>query len=264
MCGIGPTEQLLMKCVKSVARANDRPTRPLHLQALLQLPRIADARGFVAIPEATSLLTELAQELPLETGWIVRDGGSSPRLLRFHKIETDLISDILKMFHYLHSPRRDGRAYGLSTESGKLVALCESSPLDVSTLRGLLHSRGRPTDFARVLSRVFAFEGAPRNSISYMLSRAAIEERRLGVTDFVTYVNPNMGFTGSSYRASGWELLGRQDTKYRYIDGRYITDRELAARFGPCTDEEYERLLGLRFVVSAMPLNPLLVFHAKL
>jgi hypothetical protein len=264
MCRVAPSEQVLLNCVEYAARAHERPTRPLHLQALLQLPRLANAHGLVPIRQVDSLLTELAQELPRKSEWLVGDASLSPRLLHFRNVDHERACDIVQRFHYLQSPRTDGRAYGLITGSGKLVALCVSSPLDVATLRELLHSHGRKIEFARVLSRVFAFEGAPKNSISYMLSRAAMEERQLGVTDFITYVNPNMGFTGSSYRASGWQLFGREDTEYRYVDGRYITDRELRARFGSRADGEYERLLGERFVVSAMPLEPLLVFHANL
>ena len=115
------------------------------------------------------------------------------------------------------------------------------------------------------MSRVFVFEGAPRNLISYLLSRAARAERRLGVTDFVTYVNPNMGFTGRSYRASGWQLLGNEPgTTYRYLDSRYVTDRKLEAAFGKHDDGAYRQLLGNRFCISRMPLAPLLVFHAGL
>jgi hypothetical protein len=74
-----------------------------------------------------------------------------------------------------------------------------------------------------------------------------------------------MGFTGSSYRASGWEQIGIEPgTKYRYIDGRYITDRELVTRIGLHDDETYKRLLGLRFAVSIMPLEALLVFRSGL
>jgi hypothetical protein len=265
MCRVAPSERLLLNCVEYAARAADRPTRPLHLQALLQLPRFADTRGLVPIPVIESLLAELAQELPDRADWLVRDAGLSPRLLRFRNIEEDKARDVFQRFHYLRSPRTDGRAYGLSTNAGHLVALCVSSPLDVTSLRELLSSHRRPAESARVVSRVFAFEGAPKNSISYMLSQAAREERRLGATDFVTYVNPNMGFTGSSYRASSWQLLGIETgTKYRYVDGRYTTDRELAARFGRHDDGAYLRLLGRRFAVSAMPLEPLLVFHTSL
>lgn len=264
-CTIASCDEQLLNCVRFAARAVDRPVRPLHLQALLQLPRLADVCGFVPSTMADSLLTELARELPEKDEWLVQDAVSSPRLLHFHDIEAEKARDIMRRFHYLRSPRTDGRTYGLSTDAGHLVALCVSSPLDVALLRGLLAEHNRPTETARVVSRVFAFEGAPSNTISYMLSRAAREERKLGVTDLVTYVNPNMGFTGSSYRASGWQSLGTEPgTKYRYLDGRYITDRELAAGSGEYDDEGFRRLFGLRFAVSVMRLSPLIVFHASL
>jgi hypothetical protein len=78
-----------------------------------------------------------------------------------------------------------------------------------------------------------------------MLFRVAHEEGRKGETDFVTYVNPNMMFTGSSYRASGWQQIGTEPgTRYRYLADRYTTDRELARQFGAHDDETYQRLLG--------------------
>lgn len=265
MCRVAARERLLLNYVESAARVADRPARPLHLQALLQLPCLADVHGFAPSQAIDELLAELAEELPVKAEWFVRDSDSSPRLLNFHAVEPNRARDVMQRFHYLRSPRTDGRAYGLNTESGHLIALCVSSPLDVERLRELLAACGRPTESARVVSRIFVFEGAPNNSISYMLSKVAREEQRLGVTDFVTYVNPNMAFTGSSYRASGWQLLGIEPgTTYRYIDGRYTTDRELAARFGPHDDEGYGLLLGSRFAVSVMPLEPLLVFHNTL
>ncbi len=131
ICRIAPDERLLLDCVKYAARTADRPVRPLHLQALLQLPRIANADGFALVPAIESLLFDLAQEMPQKEEWVVRDSGDSPRLLHFHKIDSDTVCDVLQRFHYLRSPRLDGRAYGLSTSAGHLVALCVSSPLDV-------------------------------------------------------------------------------------------------------------------------------------
>lgn len=264
-CRVGPHDSLLLDYVESAASAADRPARPLLLQALLQLPRVADTQGLAPVPVVKQLLTELAQELPVKSEWLVADIVSSPRELRVHPLDWVTACDVMQRFHYLRSPRTDGRAYGLSTRAARLIALCVSSPVDVGRLHELLVSSGRTNGLARVISRVFAFEGAPINSISYMLSRVTREERRMGITDFVTYVNPNMAFTGSSYRASGWRLLGIESgTKYRYIDGRYITDRELVARFGAHHDEAYQHLLGCRFAVSVMPLEPLLVFHKRL
>jgi len=262
---VAPREPTLLMGVEAAAHAANRPFRPLHLQALLQLPRVADAGGFVSIPMVEALLAELAEELPATAEWCVSTAGLSPRLLSFSEVGPASAHDVMQRFHYLRSPRTDGRTYGLSTDAGCLVALCVSSPLDVRHLYDLLVAHGRSSQLARVISRVFVFEGAPNNCISYLLSRAARVERRLGVTDFVTYVNPNMGFTGSSYRASGWQLLGDEPgTTYRYLDGRYTTDRQLASEFGKHDDVTYHRLLGHRFAVSVMPLVPLLVFHTRL
>jgi hypothetical protein len=264
-CRVAPDEAVLLACAESSASASDRPIRPLHLQALLQLPRVADSFGFVPMSVVDALLRDLAQELPVGAEWVVPAGVSSPRSLHFHALDPAIAYDVTERFHYLRSPRTDGRAYGLSTATGQLIALCVSSPLDVAHLCDLLMSRGRSSELARVVSRVFVFEGAPSNSISHLLSRAARAERGLGVTDFVTYVNPNMGFTGSSYRASGWQLLGHEPgTTYRYLDARYVTDRRLEAEFGKHEDNTYRQLLGNRFSVSSMPLGPLLVFHARL
>jgi hypothetical protein len=252
----------LLACVKSAAQGTDRPASPLHLQALLQLPRIADLSGFVPTVQAESFLRELANELPVTEEWSVAAFvGRSPRSLHFQEVPLNEGREVMQRFHYLRSARLDGRIYGLRSETGRLVAVCVSSPLDVDRLTDLLQSEQRVTRTARVLSRVFVFEGAPSNTISYLLSRAARAERRLGITDWVTYVNPNMGFTGVSYLASNWHKLGDEPgTTYRYLDKRYITDRELAARFGAHDDHTYCRFLGDRFAKSKMPLAPLLVF----
>lgn len=240
----------------------DRPVAPLRLQSLLQLPRIADESGLVPVSQVDSLLQELALELPVSHEWAVDESvGDSPRSLHFHEMAPEQGADVMQRFHYLRSARLDGRAYGLSSKAGRLIALCISSPLDVEWLADLLRTEHRVVKTARVVSRVFAFEGAPSNTISYLLSRVARAERRFGVTDWVTYVNPNMGFSGVSYLASGWHLLGEEPgTTYRYLDNRYITDRQLAAKFGPHDDDVYRQLLGERFAKSRMPLAPLLVF----
>jgi hypothetical protein len=256
----------LIECVEHCARVRGKPIGPLFLQALLQLPRIANENGFAPRSSVEQLLHELAQELPNNSEWIVQDVLiQSPRCLQFEKVGLEEGRAIMARFHYLRSPRLDGRLYGLRSQGGQVVAICVSSPLDVQGLGDLLRRNGREPVTARVLSRVFAFEGAPRNTISYLLSRAAREERRCGITDWVTYVNANMGFSGVSYVASGWHLLGEEPgTTYRYLDNRYITDRQLAANFGLHDDDTYTNILGARFAKSKMRLSPLMVFSQKL
>jgi hypothetical protein len=232
----------------------------------LQLPRIADSEGGVDLKQAEGVLSELSAELPPRTDWLIDGAGSSPRTLSFQAVDVAEVAEALQDFHYLRSPRRDGRAYTLSTAGGRMVAFCVSSPTDVPRPQELLSRAGIGSSAAtRVVSRVFAFDSAPRNTISYLLSRAADEERHLGTNVLTTYVNPNMGFSGSSYRASGWRLLGEEPgTRYRYVDERYVTDRALRTMYGERTDVELRNILGARFEVSTMPLLPLLIFFREL
>jgi hypothetical protein len=264
-CHVDPLDPVLQEESRAIAHAVDRPARALHLQALLQLPRLADQDSMVPTDQVRGVLRELASELPHSQEWLVPGAGDTPRTLRFGLANEPEVNDAMVRFHYLRS-RRKGRPYALRTSKGRLVAFCVSSVIDMASVGALLSASKRPTGAeTRVLSRVFAFEGAPHNTLSYLLAKAANYERDAGVTDLVTYVNPNMGFSGSSYRASGWHLLGEESgTRYRYLDGRYVTDRALEALFGARPDEEYKQLLGNRFAVSIMPLAPLLVFHRQI
>jgi hypothetical protein len=255
----------LLDVIERAASVNDRPVRPLQLQALLHLPRIANLGGHVDLDAVGPLVEGLACEIPPRREWLAPEA-RTPRDFIFARVTEEVVREITGRFHYLRSPRRDGWAYGLMHgDTGEVGAVCVVSPLDVAHLRHLLRCRGRPATTAAVVSRVFAFEGMPRNTVSFLLARAASEMRRVGTSDLVTYVNPNLGFTGTSYSASGWSYLGDEDgTTYRYVDGRYVTDRELAARYGHHDDAGYKVRLGDRFAVSRLPLRPLLVFWRPL
>jgi hypothetical protein len=111
-----------------------------------------------------------------------------------------------------------------------------------------------------VLSRVFAFDWAPHNAITYLLRRALVvaQDEHPSVRLVVTYVNPNLGFSAASYRAGNWTLFAREHgTRYAYLDGEYVTDRRLAATFGTSDPDQMRNRLGHRFAVSRMPLAPL-------
>jgi len=264
-CRITPVDPVVVDLAATVAAAHHRPFRPLHLQALIQLPRVASSHGFIPVNVARCMLDELAVELPESSEWSVFDGLVDLRSLSFGSVDQMTAEYIMNRFHYLRSARRDGRCYGLRSTSGETCVLSATSPLDVPHLCRLLEAGGIQTDAARVVSRVFCFPGTPPNAISHMLALIAREERQAGATDLVTYVNPNLGFRGDSYLASGWRILGSEPLPgYRYLDGRYVTDRVLSALFGSRDDDGYRQLLGRRFSVSTMPLQPLLVFHRNL
>ena len=111
-----PAGEELFDLVSGVAGRFQRPLTSLRLQALLQLPRIADIHGYASFEQADLLLRELANELPGISEWFVNGVfGDSPRFLNFHEVGIEQACDVMARFHYLRSPRLDGRYYGLSS-----------------------------------------------------------------------------------------------------------------------------------------------------
>ena len=207
------------------------PTRrDLLLQALLHLPRIASTDGRVGVGEA---VVEIDRLRALRSGdlapvrWMAVSPPGDPALptLKVSVIGREVAAPVLERFHYLRSPRSD--AVTVAALAGdRIAALCSFSPLDLDVLGERL-PLASPQQ-ALVVSRVFAFDWAPRNIVSYLLARAEQLVAHDGVHMLITYVNPNLGFTGASYRAANWLPLGIETgTRYAYLSGRYVTDRRL-------------------------------------
>lgn len=267
-CGIhvAPDSAPLRSLVAAVADRWGVPRRALELQALMHLPRLASSDGFVQAG-ANREIGALAATLPPMTQWQGPLRGCRTETVQAGDLHFDIVDEsvarlLCERFHYLHSHRPASRYWGLFLETGASlpVALAVVSPLDVPRLRALLPAAATPGS-ASVVTRVFTFDGAPYNTISRLLGRVLRTERGRGTSALVTYVNPSLGFSGTSYRAAGWSLLGEEPgTTYRYLDGRYATDRELVRRFGTADDNRLTTRLGDRYRRSRMPLAALKVF----
>src|SRR4051812_33174146 len=89
--------------------------------------------------------------------------------LKVSVIGREAAAPVLERFHYLRSPRPD--AVTVAALAGdRIAALCSFSPLDLEVLGERL-PLASPQQ-ALVVSRVFAFDWAPRNIVSYLLARA--------------------------------------------------------------------------------------------
>ncbi|MFI5025728.1 MAG: hypothetical protein ACHQCI_03125 [Solirubrobacterales bacterium] len=177
--------------------------------------------------------------------------------LELVELDTTRAKALHRRFHYLRSYRSGVHLAGIS--DGHVAVLLSFSTLDIEAIRARLPLPGRG-ERAMVLSRVYAAPWAPRNSLSRLLSLATrrLCERDPELGSLLTYVNPGLGFNGASYRAANWRLFGRElSTRYAYLDGHYITDRELSRRFGTSAHAELARLLDTRVEFSRMPLPPL-------
>jgi hypothetical protein len=135
---------------------------------------------------------------------------------------------IHKSFHYLASYHEGVVHLGLfeKDDTEFPMALASLSPMDIRRLYTTF-----PTSEVRkkilVLSRVFAFDWAPRNTISYLLSNVDGWLRRNipEIKSLLTFLNPNLGFSGASLRASNWNTFLELEPVSSYIRGNYVPYR---------------------------------------
>jgi hypothetical protein len=229
--------------------------KDLLVQTLLHLPRIADEDGFVDRTHARLEIDQVLRWRTAELEPLAELATPPAKKILLDELELSVIDEatarpILEHFHYLRSFRPDGIAVA-ATHRARVVALATVASLD---LRGIARTFASYIDSectVLVVSRVFAFDWTPRNAISYLLARL---KRRPEFSDagvLLTYLNPNLGFTGASYRAANWGLVGYEvGTRYAYLDGRYVTDRQIQM----LAPEERRRLQYSRMTLAPLQL----------
>jgi hypothetical protein len=217
----------LRALICAVAESFGTDELALRLKACLHVPRLAkpdsEIEPCVALAEVERLAS---QQLPIEAFRLPEFVALSE--LRFACVEHSTAKHICERLHYIGSHRSGATPYGLLTPAGRVAALALVVACDVDVPRSLAdHAFGDAAP--RVLARVFSFNGCPPNTLSRLLGLVGRAERARGTKSLVTYVNPNLGFTGSSYRAANWTFLGDEPgTVYSYRNGKYVTDRNLA------------------------------------
>jgi len=129
---------------------------------------------------------------------------------------------------------------------------------------------------------VYSFDVAPTNSISYLLSkvrarirenppeisaRPLVSESRAGSTSaelLVTAVDPNLGFTGSSYRAANWQhWMSVQARPYVYHRRVYTSPRQLRTTFKTANLQALRQVEPGAFEISRAPLLDSMIFCCR-
>jgi hypothetical protein len=171
----------------------------------------------------------------------------------------ELAEYLHKQAHYLgcaHHGTHLGLACEVNAHPFSLVTLSE---LDVESLIEKLPCGVTPTDVL-VVSRLITALKAPKNTLSFTLGRvfAWLRYHRPTVRLLLTYLDPNLGFSGAVYRATNWFLFATEPKRpYVYVDGEYVTSRELRDRYNLDDWSSPERTLGDRLSRSAIDLQPL-------
>lgn len=179
----------------------------------------------------------------------------------FGLVRCDVAAYYHTNFHYLSSPRPDAIHLGLG-DSTAPTCLMSFSPFDLEHLTGLLPGGVRPENVL-VLSRQVTVGDVPRNTWTFAFGRACrwLREHRPGVRMVLTYLDPNLGFRGASYRAANWTLLGQEPKgRYVFVDGVPVPNRELIRLHGTARFDYLQALLGSRTERTTIALQPLSVF----
>jgi len=244
--------------------------RSLRVRALLHLPRLSsraeDLDEATIEAEVRRLVERISPSVAARGSW-VRGPEQPPAGVRELRLieDREIADELFANFHYLGSPRRDGSSL-LACAEAVPAAAASISPMDLPHLERAAGVAGR-AEAAAVVSRVFAFDWVPRNTVSYLLGRLRrrLAEQAPHTEVLVTYVNPNLGFDAASLRADNWRLVAREHgTRYAYLDGDYVTDRQLSAAFGSTDPDHLRRRLGDRLTFSRWPLLPLDVYGLSL
>jgi hypothetical protein len=239
----------------------------LRANVLLHLPRI--------IKEALPALTAYEHELWLigkeleerqrpYLDWAEPPKQDVPELRDYRLVElSDEQAQVFhERFHYVGSYRRNSVNFGLVIpQDNKVACMASFNSFDIANLTTKVAAIAKPENVL-VLSRSFAFRWAPCNAFSYMLRRAlkVLRSRNRDLQAMVTYINPNLGFTGAQFNPLIWKPLAlERGTSYSYVDGKYTTVRELISRFGTFERRVLAEMLGSRYVTSSIELEPLKV-----
>jgi hypothetical protein len=183
---------------------------------------------------------------------------------RLRLVEPSIAETIHETFHYLGSRRGGGIHLGLYADrvsgyGSSLLSVVTLSPFDLSHWKNALpHGIGQ--EQVLVLSRLYAFDWCPQNTVSFSLGRVFswIRENLPHVKMLLTYLNKNLGFQGTVYKATNWVLFGKEKKiRYLYLDYDYITDRQMIREHGTADFEKLQLKLGRRITRSIHPLSPL-------
>ncbi|MEV8371837.1 hypothetical protein AB0P21_03820 [Kribbella sp. NPDC056861] len=189
--------------------------------------------------------------------------------LRFVEYDDRNAARIFKHLHYLRSARAGSRNYALvDPMRGLPVTLCSVSPLEWALVARQLSSQfGVPRERAWDVSRVYSFDVAPTNAISFLLAkvRNAIRQSEPQVELLTTAVDPNLGFTGSSYRAANWQRwMSIGPRPYLYLDGRYVSPRRLREDYGTANLTKVRLSTGARVEQSRTTLLDSAIFCSRI
>jgi hypothetical protein len=253
--------------VRETALRVDLEPRALGVRVLLHLPRVASHSGWVTKWQVQRELRISAAGLHTDESAVrsdLADKGYPLSALAFDEIDPNRGLRVVTALHYLRSARPGSRYFALVDPVGRPVSLCSISPLQWQCVARAIHKHfGIAPERVLDVSRVYSIYNTPRNAISTLLSRVRryVRQNLPSIDLLVTAVDPNLGFTGSSYRAANWqEWMTVRARPYLYKNDRYVSPRQLHEQFGTSNLKDLEAKHAGTFQKSKVRLLDSMVF----
>jgi hypothetical protein len=191
--------------------------------------------------------------------------GQTSTAVYFRPVPATVSSAYAISLHYLHAPRTDELiAFGAFKANETMpFAWVSYAPVARQYKRNTLRAQGINPAAALELTRAWNCDASPKNTMSMLyayahacLQRAADARHDGALEAILTDVNPNLGFTGSAFRAVGMGVVGTKPTEYYY--------QEQNGQRHPIIRREVERLARIshdahhtpRVIRSVFPLCP--------
>lgn len=267
------SDSIFTDVVTKVAQRRKVESRALAVRSRLHLPRVVRRDGSVgrrmALAEVSRSARHLSDDVAAVRGLVPAGEVRDLADLRFVVYDDDRAFSVFTHLHYLRSARPGSVNFALvDRTSGSPIALCSATQLDWARLgRAIESAYGVPVDRVWDISRVYSFDVAPYNAISNLLAhvRRWIRAECPGVQLLVTTVDPNLGFTGASYRAANWqEWLRIRPRPYLYLNRQYVSPRQLRQQFGTANWQELRDDRGVRIELSKAKLLDSSIYCSRL
>lgn len=255
---------------REIALGNGVEPRALIVRTLLHLPRLASYNGRLSEAQVDRELERSVAELRTDQAKVaelVPRDRFALQDLSFVEYHPDKGAAIFTHLHYLRSARPGSRTFALVDPYGMPVSLCSLSPLEWRRVGRQVEIQFRiPTERVRDVARVYSFDVAPSNAISYLLSkvRTLVRQRMPGVDLLTTAVDPNLGFSGSSYLAANWHRwMTIQARPYLYYQRSYVSPRQLLNTFQTANPVELHEKYGSAIEKSRAKLLDSMIFCCR-
>lgn len=244
--------------------------REVDLNLRLHFPRTASSSGVVEMSWAMKEAERVAEKMRVKRS-------AAQNLLALHtssqanlkNLDVCRITEaagklVSENFHYIGVCRSRSEHWALyDPRSESIYTYCCVSPVGFDGKRqSIANTLECQTGDIAMISRVYSFPPGLQNSISYLLSRVIKKSSMIARTKWiVTTVDPNLGFTGSSYAACNWKRLQRLPAQpYTYIAGDFVTHAQLALKFDTTDYSALEARLGGKFESSRCSLQGQILF----